>query len=410
MYDVIIIGGGISGLYSAYKITKISPETKILILEKNAKRSLGGRMGIDYFKNTSIPIGAGIGRKHKDFRLIDLLHELHIKYGEFPVIPHYAKTIEVPCEIKKTFMMLKRKYDPVKDKSKTFKEFATSIISLEEYKHFTTCSGYTDYEQEDAHGTLFHYGFDDNYAKWIGLSINWKELLEKLVEIVGKKNIECSREVSKIKYNENDERFVITTKEKHEYECKKIIMATTVDSVRQLLPGAKLKTSIYQQICGQSFIRMYGQFSKDCLDKIRMCVPNTLVVPGPIHKIIPMNPDNGVYMIVYSDNAGAIALNKFSENNEKNREALCRLLEKSLGISNGLLHLTDISSYFWNIGTHYYAPLSAPYKTRKDFINAAQHPMTNILVVGEMISTNQGWVEGALESVDRVMNEKWLRL
>lgn len=410
MQDVIIIGGGVAGLYSAYKITKISPQTKILILEKNNKKHLGGRMGVDYFKNTSVPIGAGIGRKHKDFRLIDLLDDLGIKYGEFTVSPKYALTLENVCEVKKIFMSLKRKYDPIADKSKTFKEFATSILSAEQYKYFTICSGYTDYENEDAHGTLFQYGFDDNYAKWTGLSINWKELINKLLLNIGEKNIQCSREVSTIKYNETEETFTIITKEKHEYVSKKIIMATTVDAVRALLPGAKKPGSIYQQICGQSFIRIYGQFSKESIEIMKRYVPGTLVVPGPIHKIIPMNPDNGVYMIAYSDNAGADALEKYSENNAKNREVLCHLIERSIGIAPGTLKLTDIVSYYWKIGTHYYKPLSGTYKNRKEFINVAQHPMTNILVVGEMISTNQGWVEGALESVNAVVNEKWLRI
>jgi cation diffusion facilitator CzcD-associated flavoprotein CzcO len=33
-YDIIIIGGGISGLYSAYKILQMAPETKLLVLER----------------------------------------------------------------------------------------------------------------------------------------------------------------------------------------------------------------------------------------------------------------------------------------------------------------------------------------------------------------------------------------
>lgn len=409
MHDVIIVGGGIAGLYAAYKITKMSPQTKILILEKNNKKYLGGRMGVDYFRNTHIMPGAGIGRKHKDFRLIDLLNDLKIKYGEFPISPNYAETISPTCELKKTFLMLKHKYNPISDKSKTFKEFATQILGDNQYKHFTTCAGYTDYEDEDAHGTLFKYGFDDNYANWIGLSIDWNILKNKLVDVIGEKNIQCSREVSKINYNESDDIFTLTTSEKHEYLTKYIIMATTIDAVRKLVPGGKLKTSIYQQICGQSFLRIYGQFAKESLSIIREHLPNTTVVPGPIHKIIPMNPDNGVYMIVYTDNSDADYLKKYSENSEKNRGALCRIIEKALGISNGSLKLNEIVSYYWNIGTHYYKPLPDNYKSRKEFIKTAQHPMSNILVVGEMISTNQGWVEGALESVDAVVNEKWLK-
>ena len=38
IYDIIIIGGGIAGLYSAYNIQKISPTKKILVLESYKKK------------------------------------------------------------------------------------------------------------------------------------------------------------------------------------------------------------------------------------------------------------------------------------------------------------------------------------------------------------------------------------
>jgi hypothetical protein len=38
----------------------------------------------------------------------------------------------------------------------------------------------------------------------------------------------------------------------------------------------------------------------------------------------------------------------------------------------------------------------------------AQHPMHNMLVVGEVVSNDQGWVEGALDSVEKVVNKKWV--
>ena len=37
-YDIIIIGSGIAGLYSAYNIKKMSPQTSFLILEKYKKQ------------------------------------------------------------------------------------------------------------------------------------------------------------------------------------------------------------------------------------------------------------------------------------------------------------------------------------------------------------------------------------
>ena len=41
--DIIIIGTGMSGLYSAYQIKQFSPDTSFLILEKYKKNWIGGR-------------------------------------------------------------------------------------------------------------------------------------------------------------------------------------------------------------------------------------------------------------------------------------------------------------------------------------------------------------------------------
>ena len=132
------------------------------------------------------------------------------------------------------------------------------------------------------------------------------------------------------------------------------------------------------------------------------------VVPGPLKKIIPMNSEKGVYMIAYTDNDDAKFLKDRLENTPKNRDYFCDVLEDALGIPDGVLQLIAIKDYYWPIGTHYYEPLKGPYKNRKEFIKKAQNPMPGMLVVGEMISMNQGWTQGALESVEAVVTKKWV--
>ena len=116
----------------------------------------------------------------------------------------------------------------------------------------------------------------------------------------------------------------------------------------------------------------------------------------------------------------------------------CDLLIKALGIIETMRsELLAIKGYYWHIGTlahwdigtHYYSPLSDKYKTREEFIREAQHPIPNghnghnghnvpnvpyghnghnVLVVGEVVSLHQGWVNGALESVQAVLTKKWI--
>ena len=132
-------------------------------------------------------------------------------------------------------------------------------------------------------------------------------------------------------------------------------------------------------------------------------------MPGPLQRIIPMDPNKGVYMIAYNDNKNTITLKKHLENNKENRELYCRLLEKSLGIPQDSLNLIAIKDFYWPIGTHYYKPLNnVLYRSRDEFVSKAQHPEDGILVVGECVSRNQGWTEGALESVEAVVTKKWI--
>jgi hypothetical protein len=72
------------------------------------------------------------------------------------------------------------------------------------------------------------------------------------------------------------------------------------------------------------------------------------------------------------------------------------------------LKIIAIKDFYWPIGTHYYEPLPNNFKNRKEFIKKAQTPLPGMVVVGEMISMNQGWTQGALESVDAVVTKKWV--
>jgi hypothetical protein len=133
-------------------------------------------------------------------------------------------------------------------------------------------------------------------------------------------------------------------------------------------------------------------------------------VPGPLQKLIPINPDDGIYMIAYNDNNNTLALKNNLENTKENRDLYCDLIEKSLGIPPDSLDLIAIKDYYWSVGTHYYKPLDTSlYKDRTEFIDIAQHPEKGILVVGEVVSNNQGWTEGALDSVKMVLTKKWIK-
>jgi hypothetical protein len=422
-YDIIIVGSGIAGLYSAYNIRKFAPHKSILVLEKYKKKWIGGRLNNEEFYGTTIVTGAGIGRKNKDYLLQELLNDLHIKYTDFKVEVNYANND--PVNINKIFAFLKKEYNKIYNSKtipsdKTFKQFAKPLLGAKMYQNFVETTGYSDYENEDVAQTLYKYGMDDNTDDLIGLHIPWHQLIQTLVHKIGSQFVKTSNNVSSIKSINNGQcNFELTVEEGHKYYCNKIILATTISGLQKLLPQIMKKTdyNIYNYIKGQTFLRLYAKFPKASADIMRNYVPSYTIVSGPLQKIIPMSKEKGVYMIAYSDNENAIMMKDHLENNAKNRDFFARLLEETLHIPSGTLQITALLDFYWPIGTHYYTPIGKEASknidtsmTRSEFIYKAQHPLPNVLVVGEVVADNQGWTEGALDSVVKVVTKKWINL
>ena len=415
--DVIIIGSGIAGLYAAYQIKRLAPaNTTFLILEKNPKKWMGGRAGNETFYGADVVVGAGVGRKNKDHALIKLLKDTKTPYSEFESTRNYAQSPAAmfqPVDITDVMRHLRREYksSPDKHKNKTFKHFFIDVLGNDSYKEFVITTGYTDFENADIYETLYHYGMDDNVSGWTALHVPWGDLVERLYHEIGQPHFRFSTEVAKIEQQHTtaEYRFEITTTstKTKTYYANKVIVATTIQGVRKIVPGASAPTSLYRQIHGQQFLIVYAKFDRASTELMKQYVQAFTVVAGPLQKLIPMDPSKGVYMIAYTDNQHATRLKAKGalENTPAVREMYSKWIQTALGIPDKEppLNIMAIRDYYWNDGTHYYAPLSAEFKTRGEFIRKAQHPMKGMIVVGEMVSRHQGWVEGALESVDAVI-------
>jgi len=407
-YDIIIVGAGLAGLYSAYKIKQISPKTNLLVLESNKNPYVGGRIGNDLFYGENIVVGAGVGRQDTDKLLIKLLKELNIKYNPFIVSMHYSKKIKNPINIREYLTKLRTIYNSYKNPlSITFKKFAIHHLGHEKYNDFVISSGYSDYENEDVYEVLYHYQMEDNGPGWTALEIPWNTLVSTLCNKIGRQNILSSTKVENIhKTQETPCLFELTTTKQNThktYFCNKVIVATRINTIQKLFP----KLKIYKEIHGQPFLYIYAKFDTKSSEIMSQFITTYTIVPGNLQKIIPFS--KSVYMIAYADNKNAQSLKNYKENTSENRVFLAKTIEKSLGIIPNTLKITGLKNFYWPIGTHYYAPLNRhQYDNREEFIKEAQHPEPGIIVVGEVVSRRQGWTEGALESVNTVLNKKWI--
>jgi len=365
--NIVIIGGGISSLYSAYLLKKNYPKIKYTIIEKSDE--CGGRVRMSNLGDVELPTGAYFTRVDKDRILMKLLKDLDIKIDPYVLDIDYSFK---ESDIDKLVNKLKKalpKYDRSKVK---FKEFAKDVLG-KDYDNFINMMGYTDFENADINDTLFNYGLDDNIPGYKIVNVDWSKLVDKLVSFIGSENIVFNTEVKSIK--EKNGGFLINSK----YKCDGVIIGVTINVLKNLLDN-----KIYNQIESQKFIKVFAK-SKD-LD-----IDKYTVVDSEIRKVIPIKDD--VYTIAFSDNKDAVSIK--SKNNNYFEELLSSHFNKDIKITN-------VKKFFWEEGTHYYKPLPIEYKSRKEFIKEAQHPKDNIWVVGEVVAEKQGWVEGALSSVEKI--------
>jgi hypothetical protein len=208
-----------------------------------------------------------------------------------------------------------------------------------------------------------------------------------------------------------------------EFRARKVLIATTIGPARELvsnfLTGEGLRMPVHLSgVQSQSFLRIYGYFTGESYQIMKKYCQHTLVVPGGYHRIIPMGSSKndggsaGVYMIVYTDNRAADNLEHLRENTPINRQILASGLKQALGIPTDThLEIAEILGYYWREGTHYYTPLNlAKFGSREDFIRQLQRPYNKVgehrlFLAGEAFSRQQGWTEGALESIDAVLGD-----
>lgn len=395
MLDAVIIGGGVAGLYAARRLRSTLPAgARIAILEKGD--AIGGRLIEVPFGGTLVPAGAGIARQRKDTTLLRLAAALRVPTNPFRIQHAYSPQVVGHGVVSKSLPRLRRRA-ALASHSTTFRAFAIRALGRAGYDAFVQATGYSDYESADAYDTLRSYGLEDNADGWTGVSVPWNRLAHALARGL---DVRLRAEVTHIgTLGDGAAVEVFLRNRASPLRCRVVILATDVMGLRALLPNHTPR--FWSQIIAQPFVRTYAVVSRESRDAVARAAPRYTVVPAPLQKVIPMDPSRGVYMIAYADNASAESVHRLRDD----PRAFEKLLADALGVPRSAVKLEKVQTFYWRAGTHAYAPLPPPYKTRAAFLRAAQHPEPRVFVVGEAVAQRQGWVQGALESVDAVLSE-----
>lgn len=405
--DVVIVGGGIAGLYTALRYLEIFPNTSIVLLEASSK--LGGRLQTYYSKNKTYQYEIGGSRFNQHHRkLLSLIKKY--KCTKFPIGSHktlctHDKSIDESSLHK---MPTTFKQVPVHIlKNITFGEYLDTYYSKENRRFFQTQFGYDgEFDIMNAYDAIriFERDFTEK-SQYYMLEEGMSELIRRMKDDFIHKGGLVFTKCPVTHFEFHASRFKIYIQPNKQIHASKVFFALPKQA---LLTFDQFKKSHWiNAVEGIPLQRVYGQFTPHST-----YIDQRFTTDNPLRQYIPVNPSLKIAMISYSDTQIASKWHNAYQKNQSEctKEYLHQLtrLNEQCGStsSNTLFTLKWLRPYYWEYGVHLW-------KKHIDSLKMHQQSLiplgrrTACYIVGEAYSIHQGWIEGALETVDEVF-EKYL--
>jgi monoamine oxidase len=429
-YDLVIIGGGISGVYTLYKLSKTFSHLKILLLESGER--YGGRIysyketidGEDYVMD----LGAGrLGHHHK--LINNLINELGLQ-PKIVDIPNTKAYIEV-TENNKV-----RDKTPFKDyiMDKLTKFFFSPLVSklgksiLQKYylseliKKYVSVSFSqkveyvfeysSDLNEFNAYDAIEYFKYDyNNETKFFTLNGGLEQIIEQMLVLIKKTksyksknitllNLSSVENITNKNTNNNNinNLFKITinnykTAKLYNVYSKYVICAIPKKSLEKLDLFKPILRDL-NSINSINLLRIYEIYNKTngktWFNSIEKTITNTQV-----QFVIPINPNNGLIMSSYSDSANASYWNLLHA--KKGLDYVKQTLNTKLNQLFSIYNITVppskyIKMYFWDAGVACWKK-----NVDSDYLSSKLlNPFPRVFIIGENYSKYQAWCEGAL--------------
>ena len=382
MYDLIVIGGGIAGLYMADKYLQKYPNARICVLEKSDR--LGGRIKT-IRDNGSIHYEAGAGRINKRHsRVLKLVLSLGltlVKIGR-------ASNPEVQSKIMSVIEFVKKM--PRQEAIKlTFGDACDQVFGKQEKERIRGLFGYNSvFDDMNAYDSIHMFKNSFNKEPYFVIKEGYDAVITRLRDKIYKSspsqvNIYTDCDVVSI-----SDSSVVTTKNGRVFDGRVVVCAIPRASLLKLFPEEVKKLDAVAPV---ALNRMYGFVDPTWLSQYN----HVTTTPDHIRQFIPVNPDTGLAMVTYSDTHDAMYWNKNHTLTNLNAHL------KSVFGRNAPIARRGIHNYFWAAGSHVWRPGISSTEMKKKVMFLKK----NVIVVGEAYSGDQGWVEGALSTVDDALNK-----
>jgi len=404
-YDIVIVGGGISGVFLAYKL--LATDLKVILFEGD--KNLGGR--IETISKTGSIFEAGASRLHSSHgKLISLIHDLDLRDDlvrlpeeidyllrnhkkDYPYQTKWTKL--TPDRLLKTSIDSKDLFEEKELRGITFFQYLTLI-----YDHETACyikdafgydSEFVDLNAESAISMYESDLFGDNnhyYTLKNGLS----QLINKM-----KKAILMSSTIVKTgtKIKEITDTHVVTHKGEN-FFFDHLICAIPNSSLKQFDYFKDLP--LIDSVKPIPLLRIYAKYpTKDLWFKnIKRTTTDNY-----IRQIIPIDYESGLIMISYTDGKNTEYWESYSSLGE---EYLIRALHKEIKELFGIEPPDPefVSVHYWKDGFHTWKIGEESQKVSEEMLKPFKNK--EVYICGEAYSLKQGWIEGALDTCYQLLN------
>ena len=422
IYNMIIIGGGLSGIYTAYKYQKKYPKAKILLLE--CQDRLGGRI-YTYEDDIYGKIEAGAARflpEHK--HVIQLIHELNLESHINPIppdigyepihpinLPHTPKDI---TNLNKIILKQANKTPREVLQNTIFMDFVKKVLPAPEAQLYYDSFGYTsELTFMNAYDTVELIKNHFISKHFLNLKGGLSQIINKLeTKLRTKPNIDIKtkHQVSDIEYNEQDQLFHVESHNKT-FQGRSCICTFNKEIVEHFHIFKPIK-SYLKYIKNLPLCRIYTKFSLNTetnepwfnlysglTPRIEVKGRHKFTTNNQLRMVIPMNAELGTAMISYSDNHYAKSWYKLYKT--KGIDAVNQKLHKLIQESVPNTHIPKPSHtkiFYWEHAVAYYGK-GFDSTTMLDKIKQP-YPDIPLYLCGENYSEkNNQWMEGALDTV-----------
>ena len=401
-YDVVIIGGGISGLYCAYKLS----ETQYVALF-DERNYIGGR--IHTYINNDYQYEIGAARFNNSHTL---LLEL-IKYYKLTKIPIPKEIDYIECfenienkitinshiEFQKTLNEILQKTKQTKNLKKiTFYQHLVNILkSKEKADRIVNIFGYySEMKEMNALNAYNTFKNDFGNVQYYFLLEGLSSLCENMMKTIQKNGSKVYLKTHINSVEKVNNIFKIGKKNsKRKIYSNKVIFAIKPYQLKSfpiINSIHKYTTTVYNA----PLIRIYAVYKEIWFNNINRTTTNNI-----LRQIIPINKKTGLIMISYTDGEDTKPFMKNEYELKSNIELKQIVAEniKKIFPDKNIKEPLHFNAYLWRVGCHHWLPNVDSVIIQKNILN----PVENIFICGEGFSNKQAWIEGALDSASKVI-------